>query len=144
MFLFCHFLAKFNRIPLRRVDHEQHFDVINLLHVYDSGVDQEVATRQCLQCGADFDYIELIEGAPPKCARCSRIQRYARKTLRLFPFLKLLRPLKPLLYPALVLLACVSVILLVYISMEVLDAFLSLFRVPSRQSANWPLFGPVN
>jgi hypothetical protein len=41
-------------------------------------------------------------------------------------------------------LACASVIFLVYISMEVLDAFLSLFRTPSRQSANWPLFGPAN
>jgi hypothetical protein len=84
--------------------------------------------RQCRLCGADFNHLDILPGTLPRCPNCSRLQRYARFALRKFPRLAKLSPLKPLIYPALTLLFAIAFLLTIYIALELMERFLSLFR----------------
>lgn len=83
--------------------------------------------RQCRQCGADFNHIDVLPGTLPKCFNCSPLQRYAKYSLRKLPLLAKLSPLKPLIYPTLGLLFALTFLLTIYVALELMDGFFSLF-----------------
>ena len=86
-----------------------------------------MTVRQCRHCGADFNHIDVLPGALPRCSHCSRLQSFARFALRMFPLLAKLSPLKPLVYPTMGLLFATALLLTIYFALELMDGLLSLF-----------------
>lgn len=86
-----------------------------------------MTVRQCRHCGADFNHLDVLPGTLPRCSNCSRLQRFARLTLRKFPVLAKLSPLKPLIYPALGLLFTIAFLFTTYFALVLVDGFLGLF-----------------
>lgn len=83
--------------------------------------------RQCRLCGADFNHLDILPGTLPRCPNCSRLQRFAKYALRKLPVLAKLSPLKPLIYPGLGLLFTIAFLLAIYVALELMDSFFSLF-----------------